>query len=253
MAKPSVLISIDTMIETEDRTFGRDFMQCLLREDARLTPELVSETERFTEPFVDLDHFMDKWWAMPVKSYVDGRLQGERFGGPLWKRKSSLASRGVIDHGLLNIRNQRTPSGLWFECRWANDVSFDHLFEAWVRLSHPDMGMLHVFTDIERASLHTSAGTSFSVGSFGGPAKPGLPNIGWAMAYGKERAAEVDIERIAAAGFPVREVDGTIIVQVTEKLSDVIDDFPTFSKRRAELKRLFRLGLFWIEDEPVAA
>ena len=85
---------------------------------------------------------------------------------------------------------------------------------------------------------------SFRVGSFGGLAKPDLPSMGWAMAYGTTYAAEVDVARIREGGFPVDEFDGVTIVRVTDKLSDVVDDFEYFSRRRAQLKSLFRPGLF---------
>lgn len=80
--------------------------------------------------------------------------------------------------------------------------------------------------------------------------KPGLPNIGWAMAYGKAYESEIDATRIRAAGFSVEQQDGVSVVRVTENLSDVADDFEKFSRRRAELKSLFRPDLFWITEEP---
>jgi len=70
------------------------------------------------------------------------------------------------------------------------------------------------------------------------------------MAYGPSYAAEVDTARIKAAGFVADERDGVTIVRVTDKLSDVVDDFERFSRRRAELKALFRPDLFWIKGEP---
>lgn len=251
MAKPSVLISIDTFIKTEDKNFGLNFMRRLLDEDSLLAPELVSTSERFLEPFIDLDHFVNEWWAIPIKSYVDDQFVGERFGGPHWKRKSALAGRGMVNHGLINAKHLRTPSTLWFQSRWDKRVSFTHLFEEWVELAEPNIGMLHLFTDAESGLLQGGAGSSFAVGSFGGPAKPGIPNIGWAMAYGEGYAEEVDVARIKAAGFPVDEFGGVVIVRVTESLSDLQDNFSYFSRRRNELKAMFRPDLFWIKGESV--
>jgi len=91
---------------------------------------------------------------------------------------------------------------------------------------------------------------SFEVGSFGGRFNPGIPNIGWAMAYGKEYTADVDFARIRAAGFAVDDRGENSIVRVTENLSDVVDDFADFSRRRAELKTMFRPEFFRIHDEP---
>lgn len=250
MPKPSVLISIDTTAETEAESFGRAFIQSLCDEDKRLVPELVSTSERYKDPFLGVDDFLANWWAIPVKTTVDGQARPDSFDGPFWKRKSTLVSRGMVNHGITDLWNHRYPSTLWFECRWAKGVDFDHLFESWVGLSRSDIGMLHVFTDSERRKSPTADESSFETGSFGGPAKPGLPNIGWAMAYGESYATEVDAARIKSAGFPVDEGDGVTIVRVTDKLSDVVDDFDHFSRRRAELKALFRPDLFWIKEEP---
>jgi hypothetical protein len=204
-------------------------------------------SERFVDPFVDVDHFIDKWWAVPIKMYEDGKFLGERFGGPLWKRKSPLASRGVVDHGLVDISGKRDFSTLWFECRWDAGVDFLQLFHCWLNIAEPNVGMLHVFTDAERNDPRSEAGRWFSTGSFGGPAKPGLPEIGWAMAYGPGYAVDVDVDRITGAGFKVSSIGGAQVVQVTDKLADVVDDYAYFSQRRAQLKSLFRPDLFWIK------
>lgn len=70
------------------------------------------------------------------------------------------------------------------------------------------------------------------------------------MAFGADHATDFDAARIRAGGFPVDEIDDVTIIRVTDKLSDVVDDFDYFSRRRAELKSLFRPGLFWITEEP---
>ncbi|MEG3150849.1 hypothetical protein U1769_13215 [Sphingomonas sp. ZT3P38] len=248
MGKPSVLTSIETTSATTEKCFGRDFMHTLIGQDSRLEPELVSTSERFKDPFISLDHFIEEWWAMPIKTHFDGRVTGERFGGPLWKRKSPLASRGMINHGSINSRGQKIPSILWFESRWDKRIDFFTLFRNWISVSKPEIGMLHVFTDEEKGSLCSDAGSSFKAGSFGGPAKPGIPNIGWAMAYGGEYLTEVNVENIKAAGFPIDRHGDTMIVRVTENLDDVVNDFRLFATRRAELKRLFKPGLFWTGD-----
>src|ERR1700722_19932215 len=113
MGKPTALISIDTLAETTSESFGHQFINCLSAEDARLVPELVSDTERFKDPFVDVDHFIEKWWAMPYKTYLDGRFTSEGFHGPMWKRKSALASRGMVSHGLVDKKGERHSSDLW--------------------------------------------------------------------------------------------------------------------------------------------
>ncbi|WP_132833956.1 hypothetical protein [Sphingomonas sp. PP-CC-3G-468] len=246
MAKPNIIISIDTSAETETADFGRAFIENLCHADPRLVPERLSTTEGYKEPFLGIDDFVANWWAIPIKTTVDGQTRPDSFDGPSWKRKSTLASRGMISHGITDLRHHKYPSGIWYECRWVKDIDFNHLFDAWVRLSNADIGMLHVFTDREKQDPQTEDDSWFETGSFGGPAKPGLPNMGWAMAYGANYAAEVDVVRIRSEGFPVDEIDGVTVVRVTDKLSDVVDDFEQFSRRRAELKALFRPSLFWI-------
>ncbi len=250
MSKPTVLIAIDTNAETANEAFGRSFIQSLCDQDARLVPEKLSTTENYKDPFLGIDDFLANWWSIPEEVRVDGHFSRAAIQGPSWKRKSALASRGNVSHGFINQKNMKIPSRIWFESRWAKGVDFNQLFEAWVGLSHSEIGMLHLFTEVEKELLQSEGGAWFGTGTFGGPAKLGLPNIGWAMAYGGHYADEVDVARIRAAGFLVEERDGVTIVRVTDKLSDVVDNFALFSKRRGELKALFRPGLFWMQDEP---
>lgn len=87
-----------------------------------------------------------------------------------------------------------------------------------------------------------------------GPSQPemryGLTNLGWANVFSEEYAAEVDEDRLRAHGFAVEAVPRGKLFTVTDNLFDVVNDFATFSRRRAELKSLFRPGLFQITDEP---
>jgi hypothetical protein len=250
MPKPTTVISIDTYALTEAEGFGRSFIQSLCDEDPRLVPEKLSTTENCKDPYLGIDDFLANWWAIPVKTTVDGQSRPDGFDGPFWKRKSSLASRGMVTHGMVDLKYNKSSADIWFECRWAKDVDFNHLFDAWVQLSHPDIAMLHVFTESELQWEDQKSDRSFKLGVLSGGPQQGIPNMGWAMAYGKGYAGEVDAARIRAAGFPVDERDGVTVVRVTDKLTDVVDDFERFSRRRTELKALFRPDLFWIKQEP---
>jgi hypothetical protein len=250
MSKSTILISIKTNIDTTPKVFGRSFIQTLCSENDRFTPELLSTTERYKDPFKSIENFLDNWWAIPVEMRFNGQFITDRSQGPSWGRRKALVSRGMVNHGFVNQKGKHIPSSLWFESRWEKAVDFEHLFDSWVELSQPEIGMLHLFTDAEKDILKSPEGMAFSVGGLGGPAKPGISNIGWAMAYGESHAAEVNVPRIEEAGFAVKTVGNTTIVQVTESLADIVDDFAYFSKRRAELKRLFRPDLFWVKDEP---
>jgi hypothetical protein len=109
--------------------------------------------------------------------------------------------------------------------------------------------MLHLFNSPELAALKPN--DSFLYGGFNASLEPDVPNAAWAMAYGDEFAEKVDAERIAAAGFPIEKIGNAWLVRITENIQDVLDDFPRFSKRRAELKTLFPENFFLIKEEPV--
>jgi hypothetical protein len=70
------------------------------------------------------------------------------------------------------------------------------------------------------------------------------------MHYGLDLAHLVNEPALSAAGFPLEPLNDGWLVRVTETLGDLVDDFPAFSRRRAEMKRIFPSGTFVIEDEP---
>jgi hypothetical protein len=249
MPKPVALISAEWSQDIVAPEFGRRFIESLCAEP-RLVPEQLGLSEQFTDPFRGTDEFVANWWAMDAESWVEGGPKFEFHHGPEWRRRSALASQGRIHHGIVDIKNQRSPSRISFHARWDRRCDFDRLFREWLALGPADIGMLHLYTEPEQGRPTTEAQSWFQTGNFGGPMKPGLPNIGWAMAYGKAYESEVDVARIRAAGFSVEQQDGVSVVRVTENLSDVVDDFEQFSRRRAELKSLFRPDLFWITEEP---
>lgn len=106
--------------------------------------------------------------------------------------------------------------------------------------------MLHLFTSPELSPSERHG--SFQIGSFNSAPRPDVPNVGWGMFYGDEFAQEVDVPAITAAGFSVEELVGGCLVRVTNNIQGVVDDFLSFSKRRAELKDLFRENFFLIKN-----
>lgn len=51
-------------------------------------------------------------------------------------------------------------------------------------------------------------------------------------------------------GYTVESIRNGKLFRVTGSIFDIVDDFPKFSHRRAELKSLFRPEMFLIADEP---
>lgn len=79
----------------------------------------------------------------------------------------------------------------------------------------------------------------------------GLRNLGWATYFGPPHfSKEADFEALQSQGFHVEALAGGNLVLLSEQLTGVINDFPTFSRRRAELKGHFRPDLFEIKYEP---
>ena len=252
MTKPSVLISMETFEDTTNHDFGRAFITALCREDERLIPEQLGLSEDYDSPYIDIEDFVENWWAMPSKSYFDGKLQKEGYWGPMWRRRRVVTSRGSIKHGTVTKKGYIIPASLGFDAKWHKQMDFNHLFDAWLQISKPEIAMLHVFTSMELPTglAFDDPINKFFLGSFGGKACPGIPNMGWAMAYGGDMRKDVMVDPIRQAGFLVDEYDSFIVVRVTENLSDVVDDFAHFSQRRALLKTFFRPDMFKIQEEP---
>lgn len=252
MTKPRVLISAQSQVDIAGQIFGRKFIEALCVEP-RLIPEQLGWAEEYTDPFLSIDDFVTNWWAMDASVWAEGEAKSYYFQGPDWRRRSKITSHGMVRHASVNNLNYRIPSLIWFEARWDPSIDFQQLFDAWLAIASMDVAMLHVFHGNEGNEgqfVGEENKRHFRLGSFGGRLKPGLPNIGWAMAYGAKYKDEVDVNRIRSAGFSVDELNGAVVVRVTEKLSDVINDFAEFSRRRALLKSMFRPDFFWIKDEP---
>lgn len=149
-----------------------------------------------------------------------------------------------------NIRNQIIPADIYLNSVFSEKIDWYQLFKVWCEIFPPQLGMLHYFTESEL--LPHQVNGSFQIGSFNAALKPNVPNIGWAMFYGNEFAEKVDADRIASAGFPIGKMGDGYLVKVTENIREVRNNFPLFSRRRAELKKLFPEGFFLIQDEPAS-
>jgi hypothetical protein len=189
-----------------------------------------------------------------------------------WKRKNSLKSYGDVDFSILNNILLRYPATISFCSKYKKGIDFLFLFRNWCEVTSPFAAILHPFfledglkenpksvmeynneeDFLEQAwsrFLHGSLYAQFRFGEMNS-LRSGLTNLGWASWFGDEFADEVDERAISAAGFPVSRIGNGFLVQVTKQIEDVKGNFPLFSRRRAELKSLFRPGLFMIADEP---
>lgn len=189
-----------------------------------------------------------------------------------WKRKNAAKSQGDVSFSSVNNISLKYNSKISFDAKYKKGVDWLGLFRGWCEIASPFAAILHPFIlddglkgkpksvmeysneedFLEQAwsrFLHGSLYTQFRFGELNS-LRSGLTNLGWASWFGDEFADEVDEPAISAAGFPVSKIGNGYLVQVTNQMEDVKGNFPLFSKRRAELKSLFRPGLFMIADEP---
>lgn len=246
--KPYIQISLTTKIDTFDWKFGEAFIASLHEWNGLILPEQISHNDdKFLDSFVGADECKD-YWGVEGEIRVNGSTS--RFHEDFaWRRKKTIKSTGYIRHKTQNIRAQVVPGSLNFRSACSEKVDWYLLFKKWCELFSPQLGCLHQFAGLELDTRHKN--DSFQIGSFNAALKPDVPNIGWAMFYGDEFEEAVDADRIAAAGFPVEKINNGYLVRVTENIQDVLDNFPLFSRRRAELKTLFRKDFFLIQHEPL--
>ncbi|WP_242167924.1 MULTISPECIES: hypothetical protein [unclassified Pseudomonas] len=243
--KPYVQISIRTKSETIGWGVGEAFISSLSREGELLVPEQVSHNaDKLGEPFMGVAA-SEACWASKAAIRFNGALS-DFYLDFAWRRKKAVKGRGSVIHTARNVRGQVVPGAITYRSASSKSVDWYSLFKAWCEIFPPQLGMLHLFSEPELGPHEKY--NSFQIGSFKSALKPDVPNIGWAMFYGDEFAEEVDVERIAASGFPIEKLNTGYLVRVTENIQDVASDFSLFSTRRAELKSLFRESFFLDEQ-----
>ncbi len=77
---------------------------------------------------------------------------------------------------------------------------------------------------------------------------PGIPNMGWAMAFSQSKFESIKWDTIQEAGFAVSANENLSTVRISDKITDVADDFGRFAKRRTQLKRLIGSQMFVVQD-----
>ena len=246
--QPSIEIHIETEMETASWDVGQRLIDSLYQDGDELVPEYVSQfVPKGNEGCFGVEAAKERWAAM-YEMRVNGSLY-DCYQGFYWRRRRAVKCQGNVKHTSRDCRCRITPGHVWFSSGFGGKVDWYSLFRQWCELFSPKLGILHHFTAPELA-CRTWPHSSFQMGAFGDREVPGILNAGWAMVYGDEFAEKVDAERIAAAGFPIEKLGNAYLVRVTENILDVKKDFAYFSRRRAELKKLFPEKFFIIEDEP---
>ncbi|GFM84116.1 hypothetical protein PSCICN_48080 [Pseudomonas cichorii] len=239
--KQYIQMSIRTRVDTFEWEYGEKFISSLYGDGGIFLPEQISNNaDKFVDLFVDKAGCR-KYWEGVGSVRVNGVASPfhEDFA---WRRKKAVKSKGYVRHKTTNVRSQIVPGSINFRSDCSEKINWYLLFRTWCEIFSPQLGCLHQFAGIELDPIRKN--DSFQIGSFNAALRPDVPNIGWAMFYGDEFAEAVDVEKIAAAGFPIEKINNGYLVRVTEELQSVVSDFSFFFKRRADLKALFREGFF---------
>lgn len=241
-------IAIRTKAETTNWRVGEELIDSLNVGGGLLAPEQVSHNaDKFVDAFMGKNESKGIW-ASKASIRINGALS-DFYQDFAWRRKKTLKCSGSVVHTARNARGQLVPGSVSFRSAVSAKIDWYSLLKEWCKLFPPQLGMLHHFTNPELGAHEKY--DSFQLGSFNSALKPDVPNMGWAMFFGEEFAAEVDFDRIAASGFLIESLSHGYLVRVTENIQDVAEDFLLFSSRRAELKKLFRKDLFLVKDEVV--
>lgn len=192
-----------------------------------------------------------------------------------WKRTKVAKSQGMVTFPKKDMRGTQLSGGLFFEAQFRKDIDWGGIFAAWCGILTPYGAILHPTINLDRPipsgrdvrefsldeEITDKAWSQFSSGIFHSEFRAGelnslvsgLTNLGWASFFGGKLASEVDVDAISTAGFPIQKIGEGYLIQVTDDINDLLNDFAMFSERRAELKSLFREGLFLIKDEPIVS
>lgn len=255
--KPEIKISLTGRIDSTKWEFGRQVLEALRDADARLLPDRIGNSEPIKIPVGSIEE-CEKYWAPEVMARGPDGAAFFCKSPFMWKRARAIKSWGHVMHTLVNNFGEFVPGWLIFTASPDKKPDWHGLFSLLCGFVQPSFATMHLCTEVETrpGAFGTESSANYGTndflrGSSGTVLKMrGVANLAWATFFGREYAAEVDPEKLRAHGFAVEAIAGGFLVTITPSLFDVAKDFPQFSARRAELKKLFRPGLFRIQNEP---
>ncbi|WP_435484177.1 hypothetical protein [Variovorax sp. GB1R11] len=254
--KPEIRISVTTRLNTTEWEFGRKFLQTLCDADARLSPEYVGNSEPIKIFVGNIDDCKASW---APEAIIDGPV------GPshvkwnfLWKRAKAIKYWGCVHHTLTTRSGELKLGWITLTATPDKRVDWSDLFHRLCILTNPKFATMHLRTDAEARpeAFSENVVENFGVNDllYGHPdvalKERGLAYLSWANFFGEQYASEVDVAKLQENGFSVESIGEGFLVTLTPTLSDVMDNFSLFSERRVALRKLFRPGLFRINEEP---
>lgn len=221
--KKYVLLSLVTRTKLTKEPYGRGILTLFYDKYPLLAPQYANYYEPINKPINTVNEALDYW---------DGE-------GLLCRRKNSIVGSWYISEDMHRI------NWINLEYDWNTKIDWFKLFQDLTIIVKPYFGYVHVFTDreIEPAAVGSAIGC-FTRGTPAIHLRKGIPNLGWAHYFGEEYVKEIDVALLQKHGFNVQQFGEGYLFHITDKLSDVIDDYEHFNERRKELKSLFRSDLF---------
>jgi hypothetical protein len=171
------------------------------------------------------------------------------------KRLRATRYEANFEHNNIENNAHSAWGRLWGISDYDASVDWLPIFRRCCIDMNAEVGALHVFSNIEEPPSDTSYKfktqfRSFKAGAFASRFGLSIPNIAWAMFFGPSLASKVDVQGIIAAGFDIEPVERGFFLKITDKLSDVVNDFSAFSMRRQQVRKFFPKGMFEISEEP---
>lgn len=242
---------INTDAATTDWSVGKEVLLAFCEADFRLVPESIYQWETRIGEFHSIEQ-CEPHWAGIARSRIRGSLIEFPIGLG-WRRKKDIRYQAEIKHSQTNMLGHWLSGKLSVYAAPHKTVDWLPAFRRLCRVMRPTFGLLHYFVPIEDTER---SGTPESY--FGGGVGPprgtlkDIPNLGWATFLGGELAKAVKAEQIEEAGFTIEKINDGYLLRLTDNINDLADNYSHFSKRRAELKKLFPDDFFLVKHEPIS-
>ncbi|WP_395330780.1 hypothetical protein WBP06_00560 [Novosphingobium sp. BL-8H] len=249
-----IRLSVATLVDISPLEFGENFFRKIIDKDCRFAPKTLSidpmkyqydgvksiEREWLRESEIPDDADPGKTRKIRSSFHWQGNEDPVKFGSVNFPKKNDY---GEVGNGLISIRANYAESELWVS-----------LFKKICSLSSPFWGFVHVIADEE--TYIDTAGSR--VDRYCKPVTTKayrtreFPNLASLNFIRDDMVDPAIWPQIQAAGFPVERFLDGYLLRVSSGFADILDDFPVFSRRRAELKAFFPVDLFRIKEEPPA-
>ncbi|NRP88476.1 hypothetical protein GFPCMMHI_04398 [Ensifer adhaerens] len=242
-AQPVVEFSVTTESDISDWNCGQRFFEMLVATDIRLAPEKIGNSDNLTD-YDGIASFRPHWGK---RVQLEGPLGSANvFWGISWQRDSALKSHGRVDLTDISKKGNLIPGSISLSSAYEETTDWLQFFRDVCDLTKAAAGFIHIPAEVEKRENGYSP---YYPGVRGSILKKQLPNIAWATFFGPPYAHEADFAELAKLGYHLEELAGGNLLLMSDNIMDSFNDFPTFSRRRVELKKHFRPDLFRITDE----